>query len=517
MGKAKGKWLLALLALAFAAILAAVLCMNFPMAEVHAETAVAKVTAATGETQTYEKLSDAFKAAKDGDTIDILQDASENSEADLAYGYEAEGGVWMYIKDKSLTINGNGHTLTSNTAAWAMYVIDADDTMDTLTINDLTIDFRTQKVNYGSPITATPITLFNGGITLNLNNVTLDSTESGGGNVPTILSSGQTGGNVINVRGGSRLLAKQENGYAFWASKPVTLTVDNSTLSGWAALYMGKGSAGSEVIIQNDSTLETLSVQDTSSINMWGVLVFQDSNITVDVIDSEIKSEATGTAPQYVVYYSNFDKQSRTGIEVNFFNTDVAITGEQMNFVGGYGAPSIKEQDVEVAGGNFNFDVNADYFAPGYAQNEDGYVLPSNQQDAVVQVEKGDGVVSNYNDLQAAFTAAADGETVTLLCNAEITERIVIENKSVVFDLGEYTLTMDGDFSADDSVALRAGTNGILTIEAGTNGTIDAQNAHDTSYLSRQWRAAVRLSSKAARSSSIPRMNPACMRAAAAP
>ena len=94
MGKAKGKWLLALLALAFAAILAAVLCMNFPMAEVHAETAVAKVTAATGETQTYEKLSDAFKAAKDGDTIDILQDASENSEADLYLGYATEGGTY---------------------------------------------------------------------------------------------------------------------------------------------------------------------------------------------------------------------------------------------------------------------------------------------------------------------------------------------------------------------------------------------------------------------------------------
>ena len=75
MGKAKGKWLLALLALAFAAILAAVLCMNFPMAEVHAETAVAKVTAATGETQTYEKLSEAFKAAKDGDTVTLLCNA----------------------------------------------------------------------------------------------------------------------------------------------------------------------------------------------------------------------------------------------------------------------------------------------------------------------------------------------------------------------------------------------------------------------------------------------------------
>lgn len=98
---------------------------------------------------------------------------------------------------------------------------------------------------------------------------------------------------------------------------------------------------------------------------------------------------------------------------------------------------------------------------------------------AVAKVTAATGETQTYEKLSDAFKAAKDGDTVTLLCNAEITERIVIENKFVVFDLGEYTLTMDEDFSADYSVALRAGTNGILTIEAGTNGTIDAQNAHD--------------------------------------
>lgn len=98
---------------------------------------------------------------------------------------------------------------------------------------------------------------------------------------------------------------------------------------------------------------------------------------------------------------------------------------------------------------------------------------------AVAKVTAATGETQTYEKLSEAFKAAKDDDTVTLLCNAEITERIVIENKSVVFDLGEYTLTMDEDFSADYSVALRAGTNGILTIEAGTNGTIDAQNAHN--------------------------------------
>lgn len=457
MGKAKGKWLLALLALAFAAILAAVLCMNFPMAEVHAETAVAKVTAATGETQTYEKLSDAFMAAKDGDTIDILQDASENSEADLAYGYEAEGGVWMYIQDKSLTINGNGHTLTSNTAAWAMYVIDADDTMDTLKINDLTIVSKVQKIQHpNTDLRGAPIMLFHGYTTLNLNNVTLDSTATGVGNMAPLRVAGNGDNNIINISD-SRLLANKNNGYAMIAFNPVDLTVDNSTLSGWSALYMtgtakgtALGTAGSEVIIQNGSTLTTQSVHNDSSINMFGVLAFEDNNITVDIKDSKITADCTRNAPQYVVYYSNFDKQSRTGIEVNFFNTDVAITGEQMNFVGGYGAPSIKEQDVEVAGGNFNFDVNEDYYAPGYAQNEDGYVLPSDKQDAVAKIEKGDGVVSYYNDLQAAVDAAVDGDVVVVIKDIT-TSSALIKNTAkaplaaeIVIDLNGKTITATG-------------------------------------------------------------------------
>lgn len=481
MGKAKGKWLLALLALAFAAILAAVLCMNFPMAEVHAETAVAKVTAATGETQTYEKLSDAFMAAKDGDTIDILQDASENSEADLAYGYEAEGGVWMYIQDKSLTINGNGHTLTSNTAAWAMYVIDADDTMDTLTINDLTIVSKVQKIQHSNTaLRGAPIVLFHGYATLNLNNVTLDSTATGVGNMAPLRVAGNGDNNIINISD-SRLLANKNNGYAMIAFNPVDLTVDNSTLSGWSALYMtgtakgtALGTAGSEVIIQNGSTLTAQSVHNDSSINMFGVLAFEDNNITVDIKDSEIKSEATGTAPQYVVYYSNFDGQKRTGIEVNFANTDVSISGEAMEFVGGYGAPSIKEQDVEVAGGNFNFDVNEDYFAPGYAQNEDGYVLPSNQQDAVAKIEKGDGVVSYYNDLQAAVDAAVDGSTIELLGDVTLTHDIRLnkdEVRNLTFDLGGNTLTSESNIGA---FYIYGGTvtfgNGTIVV-TGTDGT----------------------------------------------
>ena len=500
MGKAKGKWLLALLALAFAAILAAVLCMNFPMAEVHAETAVAKVTAATGETQTYEKLSDAFMAAKDGDTIDILQDASENSEADLAYGYgeEGEGGVWMFIQDKSLTINGNGHTLTSNTAAWAMYVINTEGKQTELTLNDLTIDFRTQKVNYGSPITATPITLFNGGITLNLNNVTLDSTESGGGNVPTILSSGQTGGNVINVRGGSRLLAKQENGYAFWASKPVTLTVDNSTLSGWSALYMtGKsnslGTAGSEVVIQNGSTLESFaSAALAGGQNEFGTIVFEMGGVDVTVKDSEIVATAEDGAPaQGIVFYSDQyvgDGNPVENVTVNFENTDIEITGGvELTYGAGDNSPeggsTPAAEAVTLAGGSVNVPVEEQYIADGYALVSDGEGYSVLTEEAVADymayITGKDGTVVYYETLQAAFDSAADDDVIVVA--RDITTDTVLVTKdsrnpldaSVTLDLNGKKIVATGS-----SYAFTIAPTTSLTVTSSTgNATVVANQA----------------------------------------
>lgn len=446
MGKAKGKWLLALLALAFAAILAAVLCMNFPMAEVHAEGAAAEVISATDEEQqAYEKLSDAFINAQDGDTIRILRDVSDAED-----GAYLEGQAWLYARDKSLIVEGGGNTLTASSNRIALYFRNSTESDITLTIKDLTIVTTGAGVN--------PLLIYGEYIDLNLENVTLNSFDTDTSMTPALLFGG-TGASVDTVTidvtiSGSTLIANG-GGYAIAASNPIALSLDDSKLSGWAAIwFMGatsssRGSAGSEVVI-SESTIVTQSVHNDSSSNMFGVLVFQDNDITVDVINSDIVSDCTGNAPQYVVYYSNFDGQSRTGIEVNFANTDVSISGEAMEFVGGYGAPSIKEQDVEVAGGNFNFDVNEDYFAPGYAQNEDGYVLPSNQQDAVVQVEKGDGVVSYYNDLQTAVDAAADGDVVVVIKDITTSGSLIANSASkplsaeITVDLNGKTITATG-------------------------------------------------------------------------
>ena len=489
MGKAKGKWLLALLALAFAAILAAVLCMNFPMAEVHAETAVAKVTAATGETQTYEKLSDAFMAAKDGDTIDILQDASENSEADLAYGYGEEGGIWMYIKDKSLTINGKGHTLTSNTAAWAMYVIDTDDTMDTLTIKDLTIVSKVQKIQHpNTALRGAPIVLFHGYATLNLNNVTLDSTATGVGNMAPLRVAGNGDNNIINISD-SRLLANKNNGYAMIAFNPVDLTVDNSTLSGWSALYMtgtakgtALGTAGSEVVIQNGSTLESFALAALAGgQNEFGTIVFEMGGVDVTVKDSEIVATAEDGAPaQGVIFYSDQyvgDGNPVEGVTVNFENTDIEITGGvELTYGAGDNSPeggsTPAAEAVTLAGGSVNVPVEEQYIADGYALVSDGEGYSVLTEEAVADymayITGKDGTVVYYETLQAAVDAAVDGDMVALLKPATLSETLVID-KAVTLDLGSNALSVN----VAGGVGIRIDADNV-TVTGGTGGTISA-------------------------------------------
>ena len=507
MGKAKGKWLLALLALAFAAILAAV-------PEVHAETAVATVTAATGETQTYEKLSEAFKAAKDGDTIDILQDASENSEADLAYGYgeEGEGGVWMFIKDKSLTINGNGHTLTSNTAAWAMYVIDADDTMDTLKINDLTIVSKVQKIQHpNTDLRGAPIVLFHGYTTLNLNNVTLDSTATGVGNMAPLRVAGNGDNNIINISD-SRLLANKNNGYAMIAFNPVDLTVDNSTLSGWSALYMtgtakgtALGTAGSEVIIQNGSTLESFaSAALAGGQNEFGTIVFEMGGVDVTVKDSEIVATAEDGAPaQGIVFYSDQyvgDGNPVENVTVNFENTDIEITGGvELTYGAGDNSPeggsTPAAEAVTLAGGSVNVPVEEQYIADGYALVSDGEGYSVLTEEAVADymayITGKDGTVVYYETLQAAFDFAADDDVIVVA--RDITTDTVLVTKdsrnpldaSVTLDLNGKKIVATGSSyaftiapttsltvtSSNGRAAVQA--NQAMQIRALTNPTVD--------------------------------------------
>ena len=73
---------------------------------------------------------------------------------------------------------------------------------------------------------------------------------------------------------------------------------------------------------------------------------------------------------------------------------------------------------------------------------------------------------TNYGTLADAVEAAEDGQTVTLLTDAELTERLTVKKK-IVLDLSGKTITAD---FTDDFGAIYIGTSGDLTVTG--NGTV---------------------------------------------
>ena len=113
-------------------------------------------------------------------------------------------------------------------------------------------------------------------------------------------------------------------GYGIVTFNPVNMTIDDSTVKGYAALYMkpkesSQGSAGSVVTIKN-SIMEGNSSSSGTSDN-FGTIVLKDNNISINVIDSVLKATNTGTSIQSPIMISTDITES-----TNFNN--ITIEGE---------------------------------------------------------------------------------------------------------------------------------------------------------------------------------------------
>ena len=468
--------------------------------------AVAKVKLADGTVKYYERLADAFLAAKDGATVDILKDVKQTAESALAVGYyNGEGGVWLYIQDKSLTINGNGYTLTCTTAAWAMYILNNDKTgqIETLTINDLTIDVTTPKVqsNAAKVISCSGIVLWHGETNLTLNNVTVNTEACGVKNATALSVAGNGKNTTITTQGGA-FKAAQDTGYAFMANNPVQFTAEDTEFSGWAAIYLrcGKVTSGSAALGTSGSVVTLTNTKlygygkNPDGDNNFGVIVLNDGGITVNVIGGSVNlAPAEGAMMQSVVYYSTSSGANPSTSKVTFEDTDVTLTGSNTVFVWGNFNQNAGG-DVTVAGGTFNFAVTENYLAEGYAPllQADGTYAVVDREDAVAAGQAvaalsttdiyGREVQVLYSTLQAAVNAAKEGDTVTLLAN--VTESIEIaQGQDIVLDLNGKTLTN----AAGSHTVTNYGTLTIVgegTVDNKDNGRAAVFNAQGgTAYL----------------------------------
>ena len=248
----------------------------------------------------YTSLSAAIEAAANGQTVELLKDVTVGNE--------------QIVTTAPLTLNGNGHTVTFTHEKPLRLNADA-------TFNNVTLKNANGRA----------IELRKGGITVNLNNSTVEVTESNA-QALTVGGNGEGGTVTVNI---SNSTISAPNGYGIITFNPVNLTLTNTSSStGYGALYMkgvdnSKGSAGSVVNI-NGSTLSSTN-NSSADTNEFGTIILETGNITVNVdASSTVSANANGDCSQWVVLLNNYYADDVQGNQVTFSATPT-LGGETKN------------------------------------------------------------------------------------------------------------------------------------------------------------------------------------------
>ena len=181
--------------------------------------------------------------------------------------------------DNAITLDLNQNTITG-TAKNIFYVS-----------NDVTIKNGTIKntVSNGRCVNTRKA------VELVLNNVVLQTTGSGN-TQPVTLGVAETGITKIHVK--DSVIEAGNAGYGIIDFVKANITVENTDISGYAALYFKEGSNGSTVDVVN-SDLSCVNNHDGED-NNFGTVVFQDGGIDVSIdSNSTVYAEANGTASQF--------------------------------------------------------------------------------------------------------------------------------------------------------------------------------------------------------------------------
>ena len=433
--KAKGKWLLALLALAFAAILAAVLCMNFPMAEVHAETAVAKVTAATGETQTYEKLSDVIAVA--GDKGYVTESGSYTA-------YIEQDGVRVGYASLQQAVNA---IPSGNTEPVTIYIVDVD--------GDGVVEGGGVKVGSESGDTKNVIIDF-GDLTYTVIN-------------PTVGSSG-TETNGFQLLRGSKVVMQNgtlkagTDAAAILIQKYCDLELIDMTID-------VRGSNVQYAVSNNNGTTTFKGETNVYAREGWfafDVCAWSSYGDVAVVFDESFTGSVEGKV-EYS-YYGTVPAGWEDKLDITFAEGNEGDYNITFSYGEGCNMDSV---NITVYGGAFVNAVDAAYLAPGVAlaTDENNHYVVKNQATLVSEgykVTLDNGVTRIAYETLAAALEAADGAEAAITLLDNVNENVTIaEGQNITLDLNGKTLTNSGDSHTICN-------NGTLRVVG--NGTVDNIN-----------------------------------------
>lgn len=317
-------------------------------------------------------------------------------------------------------------------------------------ISDLTMESTVAQANL--------LSVAGGNFSLVLDTVTLDTTGAGSNDRALSIGWNSTEPGTVGIEMTDCTLQASASGYAIMTYNPVELSIENSALSGYAALYMyndnygnGTGSAGSAVTIDG-STITANNPYATGSGSDFGAIVFKDKDIRVDIRNSDITVNAAGTSHHGIVLFD-----TNTGSSIYTESTDVTLNGSSAHFIittrGGSGT-------LQFGAGTrsnraFDFE-NDDVLGSGFTSvaDGDGYVVSATDPAATCG---GIGCVS----LQNAIDTAPEGQAATIVLQKDVAENVTIPaNKEIVLDLNGHNVT------AASGTAIT--NNGTLTVKDST-------------------------------------------------
>lgn len=257
----------------------------------------------------YATLADAVAAANedtDVDTIELLKDVTVTA-----------SGNYALTITQPVIIDGGESQFAITTGTKSLFGVHADATFKNLKLSSTNASGRCINTRVG-------------GITVLVENCELKTT--GNSYTQVILVGGDAGNtdaeNRVSLTVKKSTVNVENHGYGIAVFNPTDLTIENSSVSGYAAVYMqgpnySVGSKGSvlKVVASQLSSVNNFPKADGS--NSFATIAIQDKDVQVIVDkDSTISASVTGGADQSLIDMSD--------VMTNGVNTNEAVTGTQI-------------------------------------------------------------------------------------------------------------------------------------------------------------------------------------------
>lgn len=346
----------------------------------------------------YATLQAAIDAAKSGDTI-VLKKSISATEI-------GEKKQLQFVKaDMNVTLDLNQNTITAE-AGEAIAVNAAN---ITLTVKNGTIkNFANGK--YSDGVYAYKES---NNLTLTFENIVLESRTQG------LAVQGLTSNSNVNIVN-SKITSTEELGI-YYPPKSGTLTITDSEITGVTGIVV----KGSNLVVVGDKTV----------ISGTGPNVDPDTYYT-GATDGSSSLTETGDALYIESGYN--DRDITVAVKGGSFTSAKA---QAVRMFIKNGETTTVKREVKVTGGTFSSDVSA-YVAEGYVQNENGTVEQLGETNAVAKIDD-----TYYKTLAEAVAAAKDGDTITLLKDAELTSTLNLAKNITIDGQGKYTIKAANSFT----------------------------------------------------------------------